>query len=377
MKKLLLIAMVILTLPIFAQDYTMRISNFMAADSWEAYDYIYGSPTGTDLQCINKHDFITPMEYIDSLTLDENGNITRLATWQIFEGEWFFACYCDYTYNEMGLRETRKNYNNFDNHFELGGTYTYNYDENGKMTDWKCDFVGVEYEKATIEYNENGLIQSETVMQYNFATYYMEYSYMTEYEYDENGNITRIMEYNYDTETWVPQIYRIYEYDEFNNCIEQRTTTPAGTVQEKYVYVYDTEISAENIYHFANPEDDFPKLPQMKNLLRSFEFHTLNDSNELVYVTDYLFNYEVIADVQGVKEVAVSSNIYPNPAQDYIMIESSEVEYVEIIDIYGRVLYATEMRESVKVDMSEFESGVYFVRTKSNVATSVEKIVKK
>ena len=70
MKKLLLIAMVMMSLPTFAQNYTMRASGIMAEDGWEAWDYIYATPEGTDLICINKHDFITPLEIIDSVFRD-------------------------------------------------------------------------------------------------------------------------------------------------------------------------------------------------------------------------------------------------------------------------------------------------------------------
>lgn len=382
MRKFLLIAMVMLSVSTFAQNYTMRVSSFMAEDSWEAYDYIYGSIDGIDLQCVNKHDFITPMEYIDSLTYDENGRIQRLATWQQMEDGWVFACCCDYTYNELGLRATRKNYNSWDGGetLELGGIYYYNYDENGNMTDWSLDFAGVEYQKGTIEYNDNGQKEAEIIMQYNFVTYFLENSFLTEYEYDANGNMTRSIEYFYETETWVPQIIRVNEYDEAGNCIVAETRTAAGTVQEKYVYTYDMNYLSENIFHYVNPEEDFPVLPQMNNLLKSFEFYAMNDMNELVYVTDYLLGYEVIAeeptDTTFVKEIAINSNIYPNPAQDFVMIESSDVDYVEVLDVFGRVMFATEMKESVKVDMSEYSTGVYFVRLHANGATSTQKIMK-
>lgn len=378
MRKFLLIAMVIMTLPVFAQNYTMRVAGFMAEDSWEAYDYVYGSTNGTDMLCVNKHDFITPMEYIDSLKYDENGRIITLGTWQQLDGNWVYTCRCDYTYNENGLRATRKNYNSWDGGvtFDLGGIFNYFYDEEGRMTEWTLDFAGVEYQKGIISYNDKGQKEAEVIMEYNFATYYQEETYLTEYEYDANGNMVKSIEFMADeTGTWVPQMIRINEFDEFNNCTLNETRTSGGTVQEKYVYKYDVNYLAENIYHYENPEQDFPVLPQMNNLLKSFEFHAANDNGELVHVTDYLLNYEVIAD--AVNEMAFNSNIYPNPAQDFVMIESSEVDYVEVLDVYGRVMFATEMSEMLEVDMSEYTSGIYFVRLHANEATSVQKIMKK
>ncbi len=379
MRKFLLIAMVMFTLPMFAQNYTMRMANIFSEDGAEAWDYVYTDTINTSLVCINEHDFLTPTECIDSIFLDERGNITKLATWQEVEGQWVAACYVEYTYDERDLRTSRTNYNNFGYGWELGGVYTYNYDEEGRMIEWALEFIIPEYQKAIIEYDENGLKTAETIQQYNFSTYYMEPSFSTDYEYDENGNCVREEEFAYEAEVWTPKIVRVYEYDENGNCVIAEKRTPTGTVQEKQVYTYDTSISAENVYYYENPEDDYPQLPKVKaNLLKKFEFYAQNDESALTYVTTYHLNYESCGSgTDAVEEVEFNSNIYPNPAQDYVMVESSEADYVEVVDVFGRVVFATEMSETVKVDMSEFASGIYFVKLQANGATSVQKIMKK
>ena len=108
--------------------------------------------------------------------------------------------------------------------------------------------------------------------------------------------------------------------------------------------------------------------------MKSFEYYEENDNGELVYVTDFIFDYEVY-DADAVEEVAFSTSIYPNPAQDFVMIES-EANYVEVVDVYGRVVFATEMADMLKVDMSDFATGIYFVKLHNNGATSVQKIMK-
>lgn len=369
-----------MSLPMFAQNYTMRASGIMAEDGWEAWDYIYATPEGTDLICINKHDFITPLEIIDSVFRDENGYIQRLSTWQLVEGEWKLACYCDYTYNEMGLRASRTNYNNFSYGLELGGIYTYEYDENGTMTSWQLSFAGIDdWQKATISFNEKGLKEAEVILQYNFSTYYHEQQYITEFEYDDNGNNTRVIEFvANESGTMATNIIREYEYDELGNCVMEQQLTAGGTVQERVIYTYDTSVSSEKIYYYENPELDWPRLPQVKSLLKSFEYWTQNqDNGELVHAADYLYLYEVIAEDDAVEEVAFNTNIYPNPTQDFVMVESSDADYVEVVDIYGRVMFSSEMNETVKVDMSEFASGIYFVKLQAGDATSVQKIMKK
>lgn len=380
MRKFLLIAMVMFTLPMFAQNYTMRLAHLYVEDGYELWDYIYSDTEGTNLVCINETELMTPMECIDSLFYDERGNIVKLATHQKVDNEWIYACYVEYTYDENNLKTSRKNYNSWDHGatFELGGIYRYYYDEEGKMTNWALEFFGMEeWQTCVIDYNEKGLKIAETMQQYSYDTYYMENQFLTEYEYDDNGNVVRENEFYWDlaSTTWQAQVIRTYEYDEFDNCIKQEQQTVAGTVQERKVYSYDTNVSAENVYYYPNPEQDFPALPPFKSLLKSFEYWAQNDENVITYVTDYLFDYEVIAD--AVAEIEFESSVYPNPAQDFVMVESSEADYVEVVDVYGRVMFSSEMSESVKVDMSEFASGIYFVKLQADGATSVQKIMKK
>lgn len=381
MRKFLLFAMVMFTLPLFAQNYTMRMIGVYSDDGFEAWDYVYPDAKSTTITCINEVDFTSDTECIDSLFYDERGNIVRLATWQKIEGEWLYACYVDYTYNEMNLRTSRTNYNDFHDGygFELGGIYRYNYDEEGKMTDWALEFFGLEeYQKGLIEYDEDGLKLSETIQQYNFGTYYLENNFMTEYEYDENGNVVREAEFAYEDNVWSETTIRNKEYDEYGNCIVAETKTPSGTVQERKVFEYDTTIAAENVFYYANPEDDYPQLPKgFNNMLKSFEFYAQNDNDALSYVTTYELGYEVVEGTTSVEEVAFESSVYPNPAQDYVMVESSEADYVEVVDVYGRVMFSSEMSESVRVDMSEFASGIYFVKLQAKGATAVQKIMKK
>lgn len=385
MRKFLLIAaMVMFSLPIFAQSYTMRLSQVFSDDGYENWDYIYPNETSTQITCINEIDFTTETECIDSLFYDENGNITKLATWQKFNGEWVCACYVAYTYDERNLRTSRENYNDFGYGagFELGGIYRYYYDEDGRMTDWALEFFGIEeYQKGIIEYDEEGRKISETMQQYSFESYYLENAFLTEYEYDDNGNCVREVEFFVEAGQWVAQTVRVREYDEFGNCVVAETRTPSGTVQEKKAFAYDTDFLAKDVFYYSNPEDDYPQLPETKtNLLKSFEYYAQNDSYELAYVTTYVMDYEVGKFGESgvnVNEVEFASNVYPNPAQDFVMVESSEADYVEVVDVFGRVVFASEMNETVKVDMSEFASGIYFVKLQANGATSVQKIMKK
>lgn len=72
-------------------------------------------------------------------------------------------------------------------------------------------------------------------------------------------------------------------------------------------------------------------------------------------------------------------NIYPNPTSSVIRIESSAIDRwdkIEVIDMAGRIVKSLEYSDESRVDLSEQENGVYFIRlTKSNQSV-IKKVVK-
>ncbi|MBQ8761582.1 MAG: T9SS type A sorting domain-containing protein [Bacteroidales bacterium] len=387
MRRFLLMLLVVLALPTFAQkSYSYRIDSFMSEDALETLDYQYLTPDGSDMIAIHEVDLLEQpaMEVIDSLRYDANGNITKIDTYQLLNGVWELVCWVEYTYNEMNLRTSRTNYNVYAGEPNLGGIYTYFYDEEGNKTGWELFFVDIVYQKGEYSYNEQGQLAAELVSTNPFTGVFQN-DFLIEYYYDDNGNMVEkhIYTWNLEINDWTMQSMEMYEFDEVGNCTKVELVTPSGQVQDRRVYEYDDKVLAEDIYFYPNPENDFPTLPVMHNMLTSYEYWTIDQtSGGLVYVCDYLLLYEVLQngggddDTTSVNSIVTSSRIYPNPAQDYVMIESEKLDYVEVLDIYGREIYATEVRNSVKVDMSNYSNGIYFLRLHSNGATAVQKIVK-
>jgi len=71
-------------------------------------------------------------------------------------------------------------------------------------------------------------------------------------------------------------------------------------------------------------------------------------------------------------------NIYPNPANDFFIIENndSKIENLEITDCFGKLVYVNTLSKNspniIKVDIQELKSGLYFVKAniQGNVYTS-------
>ena len=472
MRKFLLIMLVFLAAQTFAQqDYQFRVSSFMSEDGAFMNTYNYAEATGTDLRSINKVDFIDPSsqyEGIDSLSYDENGNITRLATYQLLNGNFKLVCFCDYTYNELGLRETRKNYNVWGDEIPTNpdGIITYIYNDDNQLIKEEMDFAGGIYQITEYTYYDDGMLETTTIkLNPNFPPSGDVFvnSFKQQYFYDDNNYEVERHDYEWgESGSWEMQAIEVRDYDDLGNCTAVTSTTPSGNPQVKYVYKYDEKTLAENIYFYDNPEGDFPEFPQMHNMLTSYEFWALDDNGGgLVYVFDYLVNYEQIGEVglsvtanaeldticlneslnlsvevyggtgdytfswtpaellddaesqnpvatpteagevtftvtvdDGLETVEASVtilvkdcisveenilinvNIYPNPAEDFIMINSENVEFAEVIDIYGRVITASEINGETRIDMSNFADGIYYVRLHSNGETAVQKVVK-
>ena len=71
-------------------------------------------------------------------------------------------------------------------------------------------------------------------------------------------------------------------------------------------------------------------------------------------------------------------NVYPNPANDYIIVESDGIQEVEIYDMMGRKLISHKAETSSTIDVSALSSGIYLVRTiDSDNNITMQKIIKK
>ena len=88
-----------------------------------------------------------------------------------------------------------------------------------------------------------------------------------------------------------------------------------------------------------------------------------------------LFGETVEMPTVGIVELSASTiNIYPNPAQHTLYIQSSEtIEQVNIYDISSRMLLQTN---SQSIDISHLANGIYLVKVKTTAGESVNKIVK-
>jgi hypothetical protein len=104
-----------------------------------------------------------------------------------------------------------------------------------------------------------------------------------------------------------------------------------------------------------------------------------------VYQTDTLTGCQlmdglaVYINAVGTEEVVAASwKLYPNPASDIINIENVSLNAeVKVLDATGRLMEVFNATESnIRLNVSDFEGGVYFIQVKDDFGWRTERIVK-
>ena len=83
---------------------------------------------------------------------------------------------------------------------------------------------------------------------------------------------------------------------------------------------------------------------------------------------------------EGVEEHAASFNIYPNPVNDKLYIETQTLTLtltVKIYDVYGRQQSMVNGQQSTVIDVTDLNSGVYFVKVVTENGETVKRFIKK
>ena len=84
----------------------------------------------------------------------------------------------------------------------------------------------------------------------------------------------------------------------------------------------------------------------------------------------------VVIEFTGVEENEVSFGVYPNPAESELNINSNAASYeYQMINSVGQVVMSGVANGNVKLNVSELNNGVYFLKVIANGNSSIEKVV--
>ena len=146
---------------------------------------------------------------------------------------------------------------------------------------------------------------------------------------------------------------------------EPAINTPTG-----YNIIIDSKLAAENI-NALSFTDESQTLDVYDGNIHFIEVVAVyeNGMTSLGTITS-------INDSESVEEITANSlNIYPNPANDVLKIETEyEINEIAIYDIYGRRQVA--VTPSRQIDVADLTSGVYFIKINTEKGNIVKRFIK-
>ena len=111
----------------------------------------------------------------------------------------------------------------------------------------------------------------------------------------------------------------------------------------------------------------------------TFEFYVVafNDETE----SDPSEVYTVVVEDDAIEELNASFNVYPNPVNDKLYIETEEtIEAVTIYTITGVIVgqqSTVNSQQSLSIDVTNLNSGVYFMKVVTENGETVQRFIKK
>ncbi len=110
-----------------------------------------------------------------------------------------------------------------------------------------------------------------------------------------------------------------------------------------------------------------------------YYFTRMVPSNDTTY--DFTNDQGAVIDIYPLGHVSVSeievvfTKVFPNPANDFIQLDGVEAENtsVQIFNNIGQLVI--QQNNSIKIDVSNLENGLYFVKLKTETKNSVTKVI--
>jgi len=67
--------------------------------------------------------------------------------------------------------------------------------------------------------------------------------------------------------------------------------------------------------------------------------------------------------------------MYPNPADQFVRIQGFKNAELSLIDISGKTVFATKVKDAITIPLAEYAEGIYFIRLIENGLVSTQKLV--
>lgn len=363
--------------PAKADNYTQKFASFFTDDRAEKCGVVFNAQNKVD-HIVN---YVGVGGYdayrvVDSMVYDSLNQLVSLHGYQYMfaTGLQRYVYRVDYTYDANGNVTSRKNYNSVAD-WEIGGTYTYTYNENNQLIRTGLVMGNDDDEFQYIEYTyRDGKLYQEKWYGYNFYSQTLGLEEIYTCSYNNNGQL--ILK----TDTLVEDGIRrysgkcTYTYDANGNMTIYNKYRENGQEVERRAYIFTDDLLETTLMPWTPEGDERPWnwLFENKNVYTFEEYWALDDDMVLQHICDYNYNY-IPMDAVGIEDVApVSVTIYPNPTSHYITISGIDAPaMMTLIDVTGRTVMSRMVNVNEKVDLSNLEKGIYVMKLADNRTAKV------
>lgn len=348
------------------EEYTYDVSGNMSSDSYYEWN-----------DADSKWDNYEKVEY----QYDAGGKLSveTVIDWNTISGTWEDSYKNMHTYDQNG-REIEMIMSMWD---ESTGNwmnmlkYLYTSNSNGDYVTILIKFYDdssdqwVDFSKDENSYDDTGHLLLYTSATWDESQNEWIYDIKDENTFDTNGNMTTHIQSSWDliTGDWASENKEEYVYDSYGNRSENRQYDWDPAMQV-WVLASKSTQSFDNSYGFADLILPWYYIEDASEMFihkfNEFSFYSYNGAGWELYETTNLYYSPVnTTDVKDQKIAKIS--VYPNPADDFVIIESGIGEgnmQLEILDNLGKKVKQQAVTTHQIIDMKHFPAGLYYYRVK-------------
>ena len=239
--------------------------------------------------------------------------------------------------------------------------------------EWKessaLSYTVVNVTGATLTYNLNGLTPST---QYSYRAF-MTYNGLTYY-----GDVVTFTTLPEDTPEPCEAPTNLHEsgviFDKTLGIIDVVWEDQAGATQWNLQY----RLESESDWNTVTVNEPHYTLSNLEGgAVYVLRVQAVCDNGTL---SDWSNTLTAVAQIVGIANYLENSvALFPNPANDYIMVQSSRfnVQSVEMIDVYGKVINTVNVVDNpTRINISGLANGMYFVRVTTDEGTVTKTFIK-
>lgn len=295
-------------------SYQKYVFDYNQQNNVSKINYYLAEPTSPDNYTLQS---------ISYLRYDNSGKRTKDSTLSYLPGGQSYITY--YYYDGNNLIEADQLYANGDSLYKY--VYTYSGNLISSISRLYLNFSG-EWTLSstdTLEYNSQQQISRRTTAGYSTFSFTFNPLRNEYYQYSTQNKLLQILSYYWSVDQWI------------ESSLVELTYSASGDAEVGYGY--------------------------------SFK----DGSWDSVPYTQYLF--EVHTGIPTTQKVQSPFSLYPNPASDFLTIETDQSEtLLSLYEISGRLCYQQRIQNKEKIDVSALSSGLYYATLTANGKPHIVKV---